>query len=982
MSLSTRKAWHLAAQSLIAAGALTLAGCDGGQVGEPASDGLSGDGLAGDGLAGDLQYPNNELRTSDGTLISQRSAGAKVCFDINQNRRCDTLEPNTTASADGKFSLIQDKSPADIIAELPADQNGTIVRLFAHASSPTVSALTTVLHWSAMSNPTRPVDQISAELEQMLALNDLDSSAPQSFEAPDSPPLEENLDTPLSDENPSEEAAQEETETEELAESVEETTADESFDEVPVVDPLANTRLSIELLIAKITKAAETDALAAGLDPGMDANQSLLNMLVADQSLQQLPALAALLLDSDGADAQAMVDSLPDTQWPADDIILAMQMFAGDAPMEADPITLLEDGLNALMKQCADAADCPIQQTALLLDDDMNLVFEDSLMFSDGSLEDVASMGYEVNNLVLLDSGEWQNLDTSRMASVIRSGEYQADMTDGNDITFSLRATAREIAGTPVEPLLDTLGLSTEDFPSAHEVFDENAKLVSLQLEQQNDRYELLYMPSTKSLERAAAMQALEQASTTLDRLERSFDQADESLSEEQYASEQSTEDAAAAGAQVEALETAITAIEAALEEAQAALEEASADATAVTDSEDLIAAYESVLSDAKDKVEQLKDEDRESTAALTAAQTIQTAAASAAIAAEEALNAIIASTEVTEESAVEEPATEEPGTEEPATVEDEATVETEVVDPAVAEAEAIKLQAERDLIVADAELATAEAASLDSIAALSEAEAEETAAEDALTEAEANQLSNSDTETALQSAELLVSANEANLQLIEQQLIEAEAHATEMGEIADDDASNLSDAQSTLDKLAAQVATAIDTLAAAQADSTSAPMPLTGGCDGMLPAQSPENYNCASIERRIGDAPATIVPTLSELTSTQSTLTLLKLHSDYAVTMLPSDGANTGDAVWHGTSDSFDSTDDSLPTSQWSKQVVNGVSMITVEVPAALQEAGSPSELFMTEQDNYVRPGVVIHAGEVSTETLLNDTALNALLP
>lgn len=973
MSLSTRKAWHLAAQSLIAAGALTLAGCDGGQVGEPASDGLSND----------TQSPSNELRTSDGTLISQRSAGAKVCFDINHNRRCDTLEPNTTASANGKFSLTQDKSPADIIAELPADENGTVVRLFAHANSPTVSALTTVLHWSAMTNPTRPVDQIAAELEKMLALNDLDSHAPQSIEA---------LDTPPSDETSTEEGAEQEgTETEESADTTDETTTEESFDEAPVLDPMANTRLSVELLIARITMAAETDALAAGLDPGMDANQSLLNMLVADQSLQQLPTLATALLDSDGGDAQSMVDSLPDSEWPADDITLAMQMFAGDAPMEADPITLLEDGLNTLLKQCADAADCPIQQTALLLDDDMNLVFEDRLMFSDGSLEDAASMDHEVNNLVLLDNGEWQNLDTSRMASVTRNGEYQANMTDGNDNTFSLRATAREIAGTPVEPLLDTLGLSTEDFPSAHEVFDERAKLVSLQIEQQNDRYELLYMPSTESLERAAAMQALEQASTTLDRLERSFDRADESLSEAQYASEQSTEDATAADAQVEALETAITAIEAALEEAQAALEEASAEATAVTDSEDLIAAYESVLADAKDKIKQLKDEDRETTAALTAAQTIQTAAASAAIAAEEALDAIIASTEATEESAAEEPLTEESGTEESepeesAAAEDatttESTDETEVVDPAVAEAEAIKLQAERDLIVADAELATAEAASLDSIAALSEAEAEETAAEDALTEAKANQLSNSDAETALQSAELLVSANEANLQLIEQQLIEAEAHATEMGELADDDASNLNDAQSTLDKLAAQVATAVDTLAAAQAASTSAPMPLAGGCDGMLPTQSPENYNCASIERRIGDAPATIVPTLSELTATQSTLTLLKLHSDYAVTMLPSDGANTGDAVWHGTSDSFDSTDDSLPTSQWSKQVVNGVSMITVEVPVALRETGSPSELFMTEQDNYVRPGVVIHAGEVSTETLLNDAALNALLP
>ena len=966
MSLSTRKAWHLAAQSLIAAGVITLAGCDGGQAGQPASD----------GLAGDTQNPSNELRTADGTLISQRSAGAKVCFDINRNRRCDTLEPNTTASADGKFSLTQGKSPADIIAELPADENGTIVRLFAHANSPTVSALTTVLHWSAMTSPTRPVDQIATELEQMLALNDLDSSAPQSTEVSDTPPSDESS-TAEEDED------QEETETEESADTAEETTADESFDETPVNDPLANTRLSIELLIAKITNAAETDALAAGLDPGMDANQSLLNMLVADQSLQQLPALATALLNSDGTDAQALVDSLPDAKWPADDITLAMQMFAGDAPMEADPITLLAEGLNTLMKQCADAADCPVQQTALLLDDNMNLVFEDRLMFSDGSLEDVASMGHEVNNLVLLDNGEWQNLDTSRMASVTRSGEYQATMTDGNDDTFLLRATAREIAGTPVEPLLDTLGLSTEDFPSAHEVFDEKAKLVSLQLEQQNNRYELLYMPSTESLERAAAMQALEQASTTLDRLERSFERADESLSEAQYISEQSTEDATAADAQVEALETAITAIEAALAEALAALAEASAAATAVTDSANLIAAYESVLADAKDKVKQLKDDDRDITAALTAAQATQTAAANAALAAEEALAAIIANTETTEEPASEEPATEESGAEE-STAEEATTPEseTEVVDPAVAEAEASKLQAERDLIVADAELATAEAASLESIAALSEAEAEETAAQAALTEAQANRLSNSDAETALQSAELLVSANEANLQLIEQQLIEAEAHATEMGELADVDGANLNDAQSTLDKLEAQVATAIDTLAAAQADSTSAPMPMAGGCDGILPAQSPENYNCASIERRIGDAPATIVPTLSELTATQSTLTLLKLHSDYAVTMLPSDGANTGDAVWHGTSDSFDATDDSLPTSQWSKQVVNGVSMITVDVPVALQETGSPSELFMTEQDNYVRPGVVIQAGEVRTETLLNDAALNALLP
>ena len=958
MSLSTRKAWHLAAQSLIAAGALTLAGCDGGQVGQPASGGLSGD-----GLSGDLQNPNNELRTSDGTLISQRSAGAKVCFDINRNRRCDTLEPNTTASADGHFSLIQDKSPADIIAELPADENGTIVRLFAHANSPTVSALTTVLHWSAMANPTRPVDQIAAELEQMLALNDLDSTPPKSAEAPDTQPLDENASA-------EEGTEQEGTENEEPADPAAET----SFDETPVLDPTANTRLSIELLIAKITSAAESDALAAGLDPGMDANQSLLNMLVADQSLQQLPALATALLGSDGTDAQTIVDAMPSAEWPADDITLAMQMFAGDAPMEADPIALLEEGLNTLMKQCADAADCPIQQTALLLDDDMNLVFEDSLMFSDGSLEDVASMDHDVNNLVLLDNGEWQNLDISRMASVTRTGEYQAEMTDGNDNTFSLRSTAREIAGTPVEPLLDTLGLSPDDFPLAKEIFDEKAKLVSLQLEQQNDRYELLYMPSAESLERAAAMQALEQATTTLDRLERSFDRADESLSEAQYTSEQSTEDAVAADAQVEALEAAMTAIEAALEEAQAALAEATTAVTAVTDSADLVAAYESVLADAKDNVDQLQDAERDTSAALSTAQADQTTAANAVLAAEEALAAIVASTVI-----VEEPVGEEPASDAEATT---AESDTAVVDPALAEAEALKLQAERDLIVADAELATAGAAALASIAALSEAEAEETAAQNALTGAKANQLSNSDAETALQSAELLVSANEANLQLIESQLVEAEAEATETGELADIDAGNWTDAQSTMDKLAAQVATAIDTLAAAQAASSGAPMPLDNGCNGTLPAQSLENFNCASIERRIGDAPATVVPTLSELTATRSTLTLLKLHADYAVTMLPADGANSGDAVWHGPSASFDASDDSLPTSQWSKQTVNGVSMITVEVPAALQEAGSPTELFMTEQDNYVRPGVVIHAGEVSTETLLNAAALKAILP
>ncbi|MGB0866422.1 MAG: hypothetical protein ACPGSC_07925, partial [Granulosicoccaceae bacterium] len=733
-------------------------------------------------------------------------------------------------------------------------------------------------------------------------------------------------------------------------------------------------REAIELMIAKYTAAAIEDALAAGLDPGMDINQTLLNQVIADQVLQQLPVLAEALAQSVDGDAQAIADGLPDASWPANDIALAMQSFAGDAPMEADPIAALEEQLFALMKDCEGAATCPIKRSSFQLDDEMNLSIVETLVFLDGSEEDVPSPSYEVSNLVLHSDGEWRNFDTSGMAQVTRTGEYRAQIRDGNDSLFSLRATTRNATSTPVQPILDKQGLTPADTPDAQPEFAEKSQLVTLSQELSSDRYELVFAPSDDALQRAATAQALEQSQITLERLENSFDVALETASEAEFTSEQSSQDAEAAKEEVEALNTAIDAIEMALEDARTALVEATAEAEAIAESSELVAAYESVLEDSELQLTQIKSDEQEAAAALGDAQNAQLVAVQTLADAQDALDTLLG---IDVEAGVD-----ETDTETQVTNPDSENTEEEQPNTEIAAAEAAVLQAERDLIIADADLANAEQAATDAADALAQAEAEHDAAAAALTEAKANQLNNAQAETELQSAELLVSANEANLQLIEQQLVNAETVAGEAAVLAEFDAQALEEAQSTLDQLALQVTSATDALAAAQAAASLAPMPQENGCDGTLPAQSTDNYNCSVIERRIGDAPTSTVATLQELTATQSTLTLLQLHPSYAVSMIPANGAAEGEAVWHAIDTSYDPQDTALPRSQWQAEQVNGVDLIRVQVPAALHEPGNATELFMVEQDNYVRPGVVIHAGEQKTQLLFNRQALGSIFP
>lgn len=967
MSNTARKTRKIILHSLIAAGSLSLAACDGGKVDSAGTNAPT---------SGSLSNPpdtSSDLRSNDGVLISQLSAGAKVCFDINNNSRCDTLEPSTLATEDGSFTLSPGKSPATLIAEL-VDDSGSVVRLFAGANSPTVSALTTVLHWSAKARPNLPLKRVEDDLKQLLGVTDLDSSAPvkEASEEPapvaTKPVITARVNAPdiaSADTTPVDTAATDTAPTEATI------TEDAAAEELPSHASIV--RQSIELLIAKNAAAAQTDALAAGLDPGMNANQTLLSRLVADQSLTQLALLAEAINTTENADPKTIVDSLPEAKWPADDITLAMQMFAGDSPMEADPIALLEDGLSDLIKQCKTPTSCEVQQRTQLLDDDMKLSLEKHTVFADGRREGSSRYLHEVSNLVLSADGEWKTLDTSGMATVTRSSEYSAEMTDGNNDTYELRATARSIADTPVAPLLDKMGFEAGDLPMALRSFGKKAKLISLQREQKNDRYELLFQPSEGTLGGAAAEQALGQAEITLSRLQEDVKRTENALREVQFSSDISAENAELTQAEVDALTTAKSAVADALTEAQAALEVASGANDSAEETVALIEAYTSVLADAVDKVAALTVLDTDAKTALTAAESVQQTASSALEQATSAYDAV----NVIATTAADAPATTD-------TTTDSVVAEATVIDPAVlAGAEDDKLKAERDLIVAGAALVEAQEAADNTASALETAKAEKDDAELALNEANSTPANTTGSEVALQEAQLLVSANETNLALIEQEIEQAIEDATAAEELADTDAALLSESQASLDKLLSKQTKATDDLAASQAAVASNTETTVGsGCEETLPAQSAENYNCTAIERRIGTAPATAVPTLSELTATSSSLTLLKLHPDHAVTMLSADGANQGSAAWHGTDDTYDATDTSLPLSQWTKQEVNGVQLITITVPDELQEAGQATELLMAEQDNYVRPGVVVHAGEIVTESLLNEEALEAILP
>ncbi len=948
MSLSHLKTRRPALYSLITASTLALAGCDGGVLNQSSSEGFSGD----------FSGPNRSADPLQGNLISARSADSTICFDVNLNGHCDRLEPNTKTASDGSFSLIPAKTPAPLLAELLADDVNAALTLFADSNSATISALTTVLHWSKKTNPTLPSETITEKLLQMLAIEDLDSVAP----------VETAIIELPSDETEGEDTAATTTTDGEAALASLAETSPLPSDHVDVV------RQSIEKLIAKIDSAALSDALDAGLDPGMDINRVLLSRLVADQTLKQLPALAEAINDSINPDAQLLVDALPPIEWPADNIVLALQQFAGDLPTEADPSALLEDGLLGLMKVCKTKNDCALRSKKISTDDDLNLSVENFTLLADGSAVYISLGKDEVSNLVLSNDGEWEPLDTSGMASLTRASEYRAEMLDANDISFELRATSQNLRDTPVAPLLENLALSAGDLPAAQETFGSGAKLATLQRTQLDDRFEILFQPSQETLDRAAAAQALVQAEITLDRTQQDHAIASDTLRELQFASEQTTEVAAADALKVEALERALSAIESALAEANIALEEATANSAAIQESEELVAAYESVLLDATNKVRELEALESDALANVAEAELTLAEKEAALAAAITALVDAIAGAASDSETATEGVETDEATVAEPESDEED--------NPAVIEAESLKLQAERDVIVADASLSEAITAAEDATAALAVAATELDNAETALANAQLQQLPDTDAEGILQGAQLLVSANETNLSLIEGQIAEAKLASEMSGKLASDDLAAMLSAQANADQLAKRLITATDDLSAAQSAVSSTELSMTNGCAEQLPNQAADNYNCRVLERRIGDSPSRVVNTLAELTSTSSTLTLLQLHADYAVSLLPALGASEGQVIWHGTDESYDPADATQIKSQWMQARVNGVQIMTVEVPAALREAGQASELLMAEQDNYVRPGIVVKAGEVVTETLLNEAALSALLP
>lgn len=937
MSESTSKAWRLTLQTLIAAGALGLAGCNSSGGNTDASN--DGGGPSGDGTGG--PSPITPVANHRIDLLSARSVGAKVCYDVNRNQRCDAVEPYSLGDAQGQFELASDKARGPLLAELAADQNGTVVRLFADETSPTVSALTTVLHWQVERNPGQSRDASAAALRQLLELEDLDSSAPEA------PADNGGTDTDGEDTG------------------VDSDDGDNAGDG-DSHDPQTLARDSIEGLIAKYTAQAQADALDAGLDPGLDSNQTLLGRLVAEQSLAQLEPLAEALQDDAPGDAESIVAALPAAAWPGGDIAVALRSVAGDLPTEADPIALLEAGLFALATTCEEPRDnCPLLRTGYTLEGS-TLNPGQTWLFRDGREEPVPSPSYEVHNYVLHEDGQWRTLDTSGWAEVARAGDFLAELRDGNGDRYHLRATARELGDTPVRPVLEQHRLSGDDTARALENFLTGSRQASLSREQLNDRHELLFQPSVISQQHAAAEQALAQAETDLAQLQASLASARDGAAEAEADREHASEQVAEAEAEVAALEAAHLSIEEALQQAQAELALLEAEAQAIEDSIALVEAYESVLADAAEQLSEAEQSARDSAAALTEAQAAREQAATALEQAEQAL------TELLED--------EEPGADTGA--ETDAASDTDddgQRQAAIAAAEAAKRQAERELVLAETDLSDAEQAAEEASQRAAQAQSEHEAAERSLAEAIDAQLSEDRIEARLQAALDQVNADDSNLQLIGQQLAEASAAAVEAAALAKQHDADASTAQRTLEQLQRQVANAEAKLSAAHVAAAEAPMPSDASCEIALPAQSADNFNCAVVVRTIGEAPAATVTRLEELTATSSTLTLSGVHPRYAVDMLPAGGADSGDLLWRHRGDELNAD---LPRSRWQLREVHGVRLIAVEVPATLRGAGEPRELLMVEQDGYVRPGLIAGAGAQQRLELFNREALDSILP
>jgi hypothetical protein len=81
-------------------------------------------------VAGSLFTPpvnaSNPANSTASTTVASTYAGAKVCFDLNNNGACDANEPNTLTSATGSFQLTS-ATNANVIAEIStsATNNGS-----------------------------------------------------------------------------------------------------------------------------------------------------------------------------------------------------------------------------------------------------------------------------------------------------------------------------------------------------------------------------------------------------------------------------------------------------------------------------------------------------------------------------------------------------------------------------------------------------------------------------------------------------------------------------------------------------------------------------------------------------------------------------------------------------------------------------------------------------------------------------------------
>lgn len=922
MSIEYKRVRQLALRSLIATGVIALTACDGSVVGDPSSTSSANGAISEDGQNGTMN--------GKGTLFSHRAAGATVCFDLNYNTRCDALEPTDITAEDGSFSLQPASSPMPLVAELPATEDSPAVSLYAAAGSSTISALTTIHHWYSENNPTLPPEQVTAQLKELLSLSSLDvaqQSEQQRAGLNDAGLGAVNADSIDTD------AAQQ------------------------AAEHLARVRQTLEAFIAKIEATATDDALAAGIDPGLADTQQRLSHLVAAHSLQQLPDLADAIVASDEISPEAIAAGLPAPLWAANNIQIALQGVVLEALAEADPISLISDTLTEIELQCGDSTDCDLILTAHSSDDGESLKINRSIVYAANRREAQPARISEISNLILTADGVWKSKDSSGEGSLSRTAEYKATLVDHNNTSFELTATSRDIGGTPLLSFSPYNDLTQVGFLENSGNFAAGAQAINMQRVKLNKSYELTLTPSDVMHVYVASLQALQQAQLKLARSQTSLDDATENWQEVEQLSVDSNAEAERTQTAVDALVQAKSNAEESLASAQTDLLDAQSALDEIDTNQALISAHESVLSDSQASLALKTAAAAAATSASTAAEQLHSTAQTALSTAETAVADAIAAAELDENI--------------------DASTDADVI-----AAQAVLQQAQADEIVAGANLAQA-----DALAATAESEAaaavsaEQTAAA-TLAQAIADQVPDTEAQAALQQAELAIVANQTNLTLVEQQFDAAHLDASLAETQATNDLADLSSAQSLVDGLTTIFNVATNAVSTTQAIVDSGNTTIRSGCAAELPLQATDNYNCSAIERRIGDSPSSVVESLAEITATQSTLTLLNLFPDYAVTLKPSTGTVTGGvAYWHSNSGAYDPLASDPAPRSWSQHSINGVSVITVEIPGDLQQPGGAKEVLMAEHDHYVRPGMVERAGAVETLTLFNKQALDSIL-